>query len=134
MAATHGDRFKYTLKDYKQLLSGGTLTVCAATRQKGGRRPRATRDKRALEVADRGEASEEFADELARIPRGPRGQSSGLHASRAACRPVARAAAARDRWGMIPKSRRHFERDRARNQEVQSAVQFNLGGSYSGLP
>jgi hypothetical protein len=67
MAATHGDRFKYTLKDYKQLLSGGTLTVCAATRQKGGRRPRATRDKRALEVADHGEASEEFADELARI-------------------------------------------------------------------
>jgi hypothetical protein len=31
MAGTHGDRFKYILKDYKQLLKGGTLTACAAT-------------------------------------------------------------------------------------------------------
>jgi hypothetical protein len=67
MAATHGDRFKYTLKDYKQLLNGGALTACAATCQKGGRRPRATWDKRALQMADHGEASEEFVDELTRI-------------------------------------------------------------------
>jgi hypothetical protein len=65
MAATHGDRVKYTPEDYKQLLKGGTLTACAPRAR--GRRPQATRDKRALEVVDHGETSEELADELARI-------------------------------------------------------------------